>query len=497
MIPDALDAHLAGVGDLFAHLWAVVSPHVGVLTAAPWTLEGIAEYEHLVEAFRTWPGGDVPPDVARYLRGQAVAFATTVPAVHGPRRAFMAMLAVDEIAKAVHPRPGGAVGGAVIATPPEPFLAMRERRWMDGVFGRSSDGALATAPKGPLLMGDDDDHGASGDRLDIHFANLTVFETRVGHFTVNLRAVAPSRFALRPPAAAPPSVGTAAIARGADDLAFTSAARDGQCFLDVRPSDPGALAVRTADACLRLLDDGAELVALPELCVPHAAVEETRRRLQTAPTRDASVVLVMGSGLSDATCPATGKRYNESVILAADGQVLWRQRKCNHFNMSERVMDDCRVPRAGGRPHAEDVASGATLEVRDLPGIGRLAVLICEDLEQDWPGDGAARGLRFDWIVAPVLDTPLGVHRWTHTRASELSRRHGSRVVVSCSSTLDARRTAPLGDDGACALLLDHAAGRRSLLVLGRQLGGPGGAAVTPWTPELWEQYGTYHVVTA
>lgn len=67
-------------------------------------------------------------------------------------------------------------------------------------------------------------------------------------------------------------------------------------------------------------------------------------------------------------------------------------------------------------------------------------VSICEDLEQDVPGGSAARALRPDWLITPVLDVSQSLWRWTHQRAIEVARKTGSHVVVRCCSTLSVRQ---------------------------------------------------------
>jgi hypothetical protein len=74
----------------------------------------------------------------------------------------------------------------------------------------------------------------------------------------------------------------------------------------------------------------------------------------------------------------------------------------------------------------EDIATHPALLVHDLPDLGRVVILICEDLEQQVPGDIVFK-LRPDLIVTPVLDIAQSPGRWTHRRAMEIARRTGAR----------------------------------------------------------------------
>ncbi|MGK9055250.1 hypothetical protein [Neorhizobium petrolearium] len=87
----------------------------------------------------------------------------------------------------------------------------------------------------------------------------------------------------------------------------------------------------------------------------------------------------------------------------------------------------------------EDCATGQELIVCDVLGLGRVMVLICEDLEQQTPGGDVALHALPDWILTPVLDVSLAFGRWEHRRAIEIGRKTLSRFVVSCSAILEVR----------------------------------------------------------
>lgn len=121
-------------------------------------------------------------------------------------------------------------------------------------------------------------------------------------------------------------------------------------------------------------------------------------------------------------------------------------------------------------------------------------VLICEDLERQTPGGDLALHAQPDWILTPVLDVSLVFGRWEYRRATELGRRTGSRVVVSCSATLEVRS---LGKEklietdpnavrtGFC---FDGSAQMRALHV---QTGGPAAEhhMLDEWNPKAWKKH--------
>ena len=78
--------------------------------------------------------------------------------------------------------------------------------------------------------------------------------------------------------------------------------------------------------------------------------------------------------------------------------------------------------------------------MRDLSGVGRTMVAICEDLEQSDPIGDTILAIRPDWVMTPVLDVSQEPGRWTHQRSIELGRKTGSQFIVSCSASLTVRK---------------------------------------------------------
>ncbi|MDE4909568.1 MULTISPECIES: hypothetical protein [unclassified Methylobacterium] len=496
---ELLGPHLQGLGDLFALLWQVVVPHTGVLHTVPWRGRAAAEYAPLAAAARQYRGTGTPDVFIRYLLGEPVAFHTEIAPAAEAERAFTIMLVIDLLAHDVHPASVVISASSRAPAPCRAASQLRQRRWIDGHYGGGIAGTGRVVPKGPIyrrLL--DEDEMASGDRLDTQFTSLALLEVGAGQYTINIEAVAPKDFPAGhdPADAAAPSIGIAPVAEDRDDLAFDAVLRQGRPFLDARPRDPGELAARTV-AVVRALGS-ADIVLLPELCVSADAVVAVMEDLVAAAGLSgapAPRLIALGSGLSAQCCPTTSRPYNECSIVDANGRVLWKQRKLNHFRMGEQRMGECNILTAVARPHAEDVATGTVLQVRDLPHFGRVMVLICEDLEQRAPGGDAAYALRPDWILTPVLDVAQSAGRWTHQRAIEIARLSGTRILVSNSATLAVRQAngRTVGDVAASSvgigLCIDMTESRRMKVVTLADCTISPISAQFDWDPTSWDRW--------
>lgn len=258
-----------------------------------------------------------------------------------------------------------------------------------------------------------------------------------------------------------------------------------------------ALAERLTDAVVSLLDQGAGVVALPELVSSGKAMAILETRLRARATAPDNALVICGSGLSADPCPLTGRHFNEATVMTDRGLVLFRQRKIHPFNMTAERMAQCSVARAPAhddKSHMEDIAASTTLTVCDLPDLGRVIVMICEDFEQDMPAGHVAFAVRPDWIFTPVLDVSQEPGRWTHQRGIEIARRTLSRIVVTSSTTLTVRRKKlkKLADvlpaEVGVSILYDGYAGRKVKRVEHSTGVSPPQTMRVRWDPDNWSR---------
>lgn len=423
-------------GELFIVLWTRVVPHAGPVIEIPWQGRSAPEFNDIVRILADCDDRDVPKEIHAYLTRKAVSFACAVG--EADQRAFVVMCALDHCAMFIHPAmprrlPGMATGIKGM------LAAMRSDRTSTGCYADVA-GEGMVVPKGHLMdrRRPDDVQDASGTDLANQFGYLSLVRPLRDGPKLRFVVPQPSRFDL--PADRAMHVGLAPIAQDPDDLQFRTAERGGSVYLDTLPAAP-LLSKRIDETVCAMLDAGAGLVVLPELITAPSAVASLQGRLNARLGAPTPALILAGTGPSGTPSPG-GRPYNEAVLMTADGRVLSIQRKLHLFRMDAGRMKDCGIAREAGyddRNHLEDAAAGTELVVLDLHGLGRVMVLICEDLQQQTPGGDIALAIRPDWILTPVLDISQAVGRWTHARAIEVGRKTGSRIVVSCSATLAVR----------------------------------------------------------
>jgi len=478
-------------GQLFAHLWQIVEPHESEVTLAPWAGRHAAEFGRVVGLLEEASTADVPAIVTDYLNRRPVAFTCEVDTPQ--ERAFVVMCALDQVAMRIHPSiktrlPGrSSAGGQMLA-------AMRAERTMTGAYAELPDSGFVL-PKGLLMPGKERTKGVdqSGVALAHQFSFLSFVPALQKNFRLRPMAPPPSQIYVLDGAAQ--KVGLAPIAEDRDDLEFSVSDRRHRAFLDTVPQ-AAITDARIENEVSALLDKGAGLVVLPELVTSSSAIERLAESLRRA-ARIGHAMVLMGSGPSEERSKALDRPFNEAVVMTGTGEVLFRQRKLNAFNMAAPRMKQCALPCADGHDddsHMEDCATGNELVLCDILGLGRVMVLICEDLEQQTPGGDTALHAQPDWILTPVLDVGLVFGRWEYRRAVEIGRKTGSRVVVSCSATLEVRSLGKESLSGTSpgavrtGFCFDGSAEMRALHL---ETGGPAAVhhMLVEWNPKTWKKH--------
>jgi hypothetical protein len=480
-------------GELFIELWQSVEGHAGEIISVPWHGRVSAEFAHLVSTLVDCRTESVPVEFHDYLAGKPVAFPCDV-AVQAERE-FVVMCALDEAAGHIHPSTKSRVSG-LASTTSEMLVAMRERRVVEGAYAESNLGYII--PKGKLITPrrENDDLDASGTEIAHQFTYLTLARRLARGRELKFLTFSPSRFQSSETLAN--KVGFAPIAEDAKDLVFNTSSRLNRPYLDTCPVGP-VLSDRINETVLTLIDRGAGVVVLPELVSGATAVQSLSRTLKRDSKR-ADVLILSGTGPGDRPSPA-GPSYNEAVVLDGKGDILFCQRKLNLFNMGFGRMKGCDIPFAAGfsnRNHMEDAMAGNEIVVCDLFGLGRVVVLICEDLQQTHPGELVCLDVRPDWVLTPVLDVGPAFGRWVHSRALEIGGKTQSRFVVSGSGTLvtrDSKQTclsavpATKANIGMC---VDGEFDFHAHLVSSDGVPSPV-CAIVDWNPSSWPR----HVTTA
>ena len=142
-----------------------------------------------------------------------------------------------------------------------------------------------------------------------------------------------------------------------------------------------------------------------------------------------------------------GVNKNRALIFDRDGNEIFHYNKLHPYEISVNEMERYGLPMAlNGVPRAEDIDCGIP---RFLPivdtSIGRLAIIICEDLSKTDFVSKLVANLRLDWLIVPVLDGIQRKGKWT-ARYSQTHASDGTSVLVATSQSLVSAELSSKGD---------------------------------------------------
>lgn len=193
-----------------------------------------------------------------------------------------------------------------------------------------------------------------------------------------------------------------------------------------------AIAERTITALDSILGK-AQIVVMPEL-VSHREIEARVQKWlseQAADTRP--VALFCGSALikADARRPR-----NEATLMWDSGSNFVRQHKMNAYTFDPSHRSDVHIAGADANlSYVEGIdIAPYRVEVVDLVGVGRLAVMICEDLDRQDPWRTILKALGPNLCVVPVMNgSDWG---WAKKDAETVANETGTSLIVVNSGTL-------------------------------------------------------------
>ncbi|OYD82779.1 hypothetical protein [Azospirillum brasilense] len=242
-----------------------------------------------------------------------------------------------------------------------------------------------------------------------------------------------------------PVVGVVPLALAEEDLVLGTFSKDGADWYAATPGDLGARASSAIDA---LAAEGATIVVFPEVAADPATLgaikAAVRRQAVDGPIRYV-LVGVRQDGEKG------GKPRSTAVLLDRTGAEMFCQTKLHCWDLDA---DQCRsydVRGPDGRlldEAKEFIAPGDGVTIVELPNMGRLAVMICEDLGREKPAAWLCRAKLLDWIVTPVMDAGLTEERWQAHAGDESSRAGSCRVVVANSMSFSHRFNRVCDADG-------------------------------------------------
>ncbi|XRQ12522.1 hypothetical protein ACN3XK_16990 [Actinomadura welshii] len=237
----------------------------------------------------------------------------------------------------------------------------------------------------------------------------------------------------------PVAVGCAPVLETYDDVDIEFTERHGMTVYRLRPMDSSGIRSRIKAIVRRLDESGAQLAVMPEASLSDALLEHWKEVAFDTAGRDRGRrplrFLLLGSGPLGREDPPP----NRAVLLDRwTGEELLVQDKLSGFTLDAGQMRLWRLPDAPSEGTAVEYARpGTRISVLDS-SLGRLAVLICEDLGRSigWERELAACGVSH--LLVPIFSKPILEHRWEDQGAERQVTALGSWVTVSNSLAVGA-----------------------------------------------------------
>jgi len=233
----------------------------------------------------------------------------------------------------------------------------------------------------------------------------------------------------------PVVIGCAPILESFADVQLEFSEQDGNSVFRLGPVDSAGLRARI-DAVVKKLDESsARIGVMPEGALSDDLLAYWKTvGYATAERGKALRWLLVGSGpLGDADPPP-----NRAVLLDRwTGDSLLAQDKLSSFTLTVEQTSDWKLAEQPiNGTAAEYMTQGSAISVRES-SLGRLAVLICEDLTQSdgWEREILAYGVSH--LLVPIFSKPIMHYRWEQTAAERQINNMGSWIVIANSLVVD------------------------------------------------------------
>jgi hypothetical protein len=230
-----------------------------------------------------------------------------------------------------------------------------------------------------------------------------------------------------------------------DDVVLNRINKASGAKYQLGPKDHQILHERVAEAIEKLDESEATVALLPEGALSGSLLNEWKSCLAktTPPGKSNLALIIAGSGpVNDGLPPC-----NCAVALDRQGNKLWEQNKLCDFTLVEDAVKNWQLPGLGAGDLEEDITLGKRLVVAETT-LGRIAILICEDLGRCDTRRIYPRDLGISHMLVPVFDAPLHGCRWHRHAAENYLNWIGSRVVVSNSRVVGHLQDAKVSEIG-------------------------------------------------
>ena len=226
-------------------------------------------------------------------------------------------------------------------------------------------------------------------------------------------------------------VGCAPLLETFADVKFELLLRDDYDEFTLAPVDSASLRNRISSVIRRLDDSGAGIGVIPEGALTDSLLAYWKEEaVRTAAHGKQLRWLLVGTGPLGADDPPP----NRAVLIdRLSGKEILSQDKLSAFILSVEQASEWNLPgKPIGRPAAEHITRGSAITVLET-SLGRLAIVICEDLSQsvDWERELIECGISH--VFAPIFSKPIMPYRWVQQAAERLISDTGAWLIVANS----------------------------------------------------------------
>ncbi|MDC0769368.1 hypothetical protein [Streptomyces sp. HD] len=230
----------------------------------------------------------------------------------------------------------------------------------------------------------------------------------------------------------PISIGSAPIAETHHDLKFDYSEANGAGLYRITPKE-GVLGPRIETVIHDLENSGAVIGVLPECTLSNDLLEHWEGLLDADPPPASSLEwILLGTGPLGCMDPPP----NRAVLVdRITGKHLLKQDKRAGFTFGVGQAAEWGLPgRPVREPVAEDITRGQQVTVLETT-MGRIAVLICEDVKQNAAWIGKCQAFGVSHIFVPLFAAPISweLKKWERIAAEHCVDELGAWVVLANS----------------------------------------------------------------
>jgi hypothetical protein len=305
----------------------------------------------------------------------------------------------------------------------DPILRQWERK---GELTRNSGDHLVLRKAGSGLPG-----GAS---LDHYLHNYTVVER--GHHGIRIHTLT-GGVSFRDLNRTHIKVAFVPILDHQDDAKFVAGRTPGRFLVALDPAKQRDLEARAQALVQQLETAGVNLAILPETCISDRLAAALAKALEINFARYEaklpSLRLVI-AGIGTVAQPSVGQGvYNDVRVFTGDGKEVCRQTKLNPWCLDEWQRKRYALD-AEHETEDIDLEAPAVIQVLEDEVLGRLVVLICEDLKRIDPARSLIPQLCPSVVVGPVMDDSLEERSWGFLAAQQLAVNEPRSLVLVANS---------------------------------------------------------------